>query len=81
MVETKYYCDNCKAEVSGKNDLFTITISMKIGERFAKDSMEICNDCLTDLGFDNCQDDKKYVKNYSYFVNNSFSIIKKLFKK
>lgn len=81
MVETKFYCDSCKAEVSSKEVLVDIRLSMKIGERFPTHSIEICNECLTDLGFDYCQDDKKYVKNYSHLVNNMVDIIKKIYKK
>ena len=81
MVETKFYCDSCKAEVSSKDALVNIELKMKIGERFPSHSIEICNECLTDLGFVDCKDDKKYVENYSHFVNNLTAIIKKLFKK
>ena len=80
MVETKFYCDSCKTEVSSKDDLVNIRLTMKIGERFPSHSIEICNECLTDLGFDNCQDNK-YVKNYSHLVNNMVTIIKKICKK
>lgn len=81
MVETKFYCDSCKAEVSSKDALVGICLSMKIGERFPRHNVDICNECLTDLGFDDCQDDKKYVKNYIHFVNNLVAIIKKIYKK
>ena len=52
MVETKFYCDSCKKEVLNKNDLVDIRLSMKIGERFPTHSIDICKECLTDLGFD-----------------------------
>ena len=83
MIETKTYCycDSCKKEVSGKDALVNIRVTMDIGKRFPSHSIEICNECLTDLGFDDCKNDKKYVENYSHFVNNLANIIKQLFKK
>ena len=81
MVETKFYCDSCKKEVLNKNDLVDIRLSMRIGERFSTHSIDICKECLTDLGFDDWQDDEKYVKNYSHLINNIVDIIKKIYKK
>lgn len=79
MTEIKFYCDGCKKEVGAKEELTDIRLSMKIGDRYPDSFMAICNECIEDLGFVDCKNDKKYVNNYSHFINNTMEIIKKLF--
>lgn len=81
MVETKFYCDNCKKEVSSKDELVPLWVSMKIADRQTNHGGDICCDCLSELGFEDCKDNNKYVKNYSNLVNNVFSIAKKILRK
>lgn len=80
MQITKFYCDNCKNEVKSQEELTPLMLSMKIGDRYPRHSIAICNECIESLGFEDCKNDEEYISNYSVFIGNTFQIIKKLFK-
>lgn len=77
MIVQKYYCDRCNKEVKNEiHDLTTVEIRVKSHETkelsfYPNRRLDICDDCLNEIGFDRKQN----------CIPNPFNLMKRLFKK
>lgn len=77
--KTILICDKCKNE---SDELNNVVLGIKLNKdgRIPQISKEICNECLSEFGFEN-KSDEHYISNYVDVEHNIFSIIKKFFTK
>lgn len=77
MIVQKCYCDRCNKEVKNNlHDLTVVRVMVKSHEtqeccQFPNEELEICNDCLDEIGFNKKQNS----------IPKPFELIKKLFKR
>lgn len=72
-------CDHCNSETEKLYPMY-LTVVLNFDGRRPSITREVCDDCLSEFGFEN-KSDTHYISNFVSVEKNIFSMAKKFFAK